>query len=335
MNLSRIEMLRWQIISPLLNQYIKRNQLQSLFLLYHIVTPATPLFIYQGMGGKRLIGEWMFKRFIGFIQSLRNYVRFLTIHDAINAYREGQKGIYGALSFDDGLAEISQVIAPTLRQLGITATFFICTAPLISDQLLPFHEFYWYVCTVGVPFVTQAIQALGGTILKKIQPKLPVMTVKRIWMELCPDQQKELLEMLRRYIGKPNLSERIYLTAEEVKSLSEQGFEIASHTVTHPVLTKLCDEELRRELVESKKVLENIVGKSIYGFAHPYGQPFTNSSKVESEILRAGYNYAALVGENFTFKLNSEGLILVQRVSMNLYSPERLFIQILRHRLWR
>ena len=57
---------------------------------------------------------------------------------------------------------------------------------------------------------------------------------------------------------------------EDVKDLY-QGHEVAAHTLDHPNLTQLSDEEVLRQVVEDQKNLENLVGYPIVGLAYPCG----------------------------------------------------------------
>jgi peptidoglycan/xylan/chitin deacetylase (PgdA/CDA1 family) len=50
------------------------------------------------------------------------------------------------------------------------------------------------------------------------------------------------------------------LTAEEVRELHRRGVSIGSHTVTHPHLIEMSDEDIRREFRDSKRTLEEWTG---------------------------------------------------------------------------
>lgn len=56
-----------------------------------------------------------------------------------------------------------------------------------------------------------------------------------------------------------------------VKKLDEQGFEIGTHSMTHPDMTKLDRESAKKELVDSVKLITNITGKKVELFRLPYG----------------------------------------------------------------
>ena len=50
-----------------------------------------------------------------------------------------------------------------------------------------------------------------------------------------------------------------------------RGHEVAAHTLTHPFLPELDDEEIIRQIEEDRKNLEKLLGKDIVGLAYPGG----------------------------------------------------------------
>ena len=79
------------------------------------------------------------------------------------------------------------------------------------------------------------------------------------------------------------------MSAAQVREMSEAGFEIGSHTLTHPHLTDLDDNQLKQEIIDSKHKLEDIVGKEVVSFSYPYGDC---DSRVISAVMDAGYKNA-------------------------------------------
>jgi peptidoglycan/xylan/chitin deacetylase (PgdA/CDA1 family) len=57
---------------------------------------------------------------------------------------------------------------------------------------------------------------------------------------------------------------------EEVASLYA-NHEIAIHTVSHPHLTDLNEQQITREVLDDRKALEDLVGYHVRGMAYPYG----------------------------------------------------------------
>ncbi len=68
--------------------------------------------------------------------------------------------------------------------------------------------------------------------------------------------------------------------------LGAAGWEIASHTCSHPSLTGLPDAELERELVESRRRCGDSTGTECRAIAYPYGHV---DDRVEAAARRAGF----------------------------------------------
>jgi len=69
------------------------------------------------------------------------------------------------------------------------------------------------------------------------------------------------------FLGKPG-----YLSPYQLRELSAMGFEIGCHSMTHAYLNDLAESGLRREIVEAKQRLEEIVGKPVEHFSCPGGR---------------------------------------------------------------
>jgi peptidoglycan/xylan/chitin deacetylase (PgdA/CDA1 family) len=78
----------------------------------------------------------------------------------------------------------------------------------------------------------------------------------------------------------------------ELKDLENHGWEIASHSRTHPDLTVVSDADLIEEVSQSKAVLED-AGLRITGFAYPYGTGSDSAAVVRQ--VKQHYSYARSV----------------------------------------
>jgi peptidoglycan/xylan/chitin deacetylase (PgdA/CDA1 family) len=70
---------------------------------------------------------------------------------------------------------------------------------------------------------------------------------------------------------------------------ADRGVAIGSHAVSHPHLTKLSADELRRELNESKEEIEHRLGRRCEDLAYPYGE---HDERVRAAARAAGYGRA-------------------------------------------
>jgi peptidoglycan/xylan/chitin deacetylase (PgdA/CDA1 family) len=95
------------------------------------------------------------------------------------------------------------------------------------------------------------------------------------------------------FLGTPG-----YLTANQVRELDAQGFEIGCHSMTHPYLSDLPEPELKREIIDAKIQIEQIVGHPIEHFSCPGGR---FDRRTLAMARRAGFRTVA----NSLFHANS------------------------------
>ena len=83
--------------------------------------------------------------------------------------------------------------------------------------------------------------------------------------------------------------ELVPMSWEELDGLAARGWEIGSHTCSHPHLTGLEDAVLEDELRRSKSVCEERLGRACESIAYPYGD---HDARVVEVARRAGYRTA-------------------------------------------
>lgn len=79
-----------------------------------------------------------------------------------------------------------------------------------------------------------------------------------------------------------------FLTWTQIKQLHKAGWTIGCHSSTHSDFSKLSNDEIVKEIIDSKKVLETKLGFSIDSIAYPKG---SYSNKIIKAVGRAGYKY--------------------------------------------
>lgn len=86
------------------------------------------------------------------------------------------------------------------------------------------------------------------------------------------------------FIDKPSI-----LKKSQMKEMLDL-ISFQSHTMTHPYLTRIPADEAEKEIAESKRILEEITGKKVEGFAYPIGD---YNQKI-LELTKKHYKYAVL-----------------------------------------
>lgn len=86
-----------------------------------------------------------------------------------------------------------------------------------------------------------------------------------------------------------NVEGRAVMTAADLRALAADGFELAAHTLEHRRLTDLPETEARRQLVDGRRRLEDILGAEVCSFAYPGGRIGRRGRRLVAE---AGFRYA-------------------------------------------
>lgn len=99
----------------------------------------------------------------------------------------------------------------------------------------------------------------------------------------------------------------------EINYIRKNGMEIGSHTLTHQDLTKLPQQLVFKELIESKKILEEILGERVSSFCYTKGR---FNRKVLSQVAEAGYSLARTT---VSFRMESNFNPFYMPVSFQFY----------------
>ena len=94
------------------------------------------------------------------------------------------------------------------------------------------------------------------------------------------------------WLGTKHERELLCLGWEELSGLAAAGWEIGSHTCSHPRLSRIDEAAIARELSESKRVCEAEIGAPCRSLAYPYSD---YDERTVGAALEAGYSFAVSV----------------------------------------
>ena len=101
----------------------------------------------------------------------------------------------------------------------------------------------------------------------------------------------------------------------QIREMDAAGIEFGAHTIHHPRLDRLPDDQARIEILGSKRIIEEQLGHSIGSFAYPYGR-FNTTIKI---IVQSAFSCACGTRVGL---VNSHS---------DPFALERIDIQYLRH----
>jgi len=197
------------------------------------------------------------------------------------------------VTFDDGFADNYHSAFPVLRERGIPATIFVSTG-FIDRQ-----ENFWYERVANAVLASRSGRGeLPGGEALVLGPDIAARrpAVKRVLSALKQMPDDERRRQVARLVAQFDPAGRCDgdprsgpLTWDHVREMSAAGIEFGSHSVDHPILSRVDDEGIRREFTESRARIEAVTGRAVQVVAYPVGGPDAFDGRVKAAAREAGY----------------------------------------------
>lgn len=178
------------------------------------------------------------------------------------------------LTFDDGLRECAEVIAPVLLRKGIPATFFV-NSGFIDNRGL----FYRYKVSLIIEHIRT--NELSTTELAALRKALPqgarhlhdAASVIKFLLSLGYEHQfviNQIAEIFELDFGNFLRDQKPYMSKKQVQKLVQSGFTIGAHSIDHPLYSKLEIIEQLEQTVESVHYVSEVYQVPYRVFAFPF-----------------------------------------------------------------
>ena len=166
------------------------------------------------------------------------------------------------LSFDDGLKECAEIIAPILSKKGIAATFFVNTG--FVDNKALFHKYK----------ASLLLKHLENNPNQEAIKLLKTNNIEGNNILNATIQQVQILDKAAEIVGM-NFNEFLkkqkpYLTTQQLQNLQNEGFTIGAHSVNLPEFWLISEEKQKEEIQNSLIWLKENISPKLNTFAFPY-----------------------------------------------------------------
>lgn len=211
------------------------------------------------------------------------------------------------LTFDDGVRDHLDYVAPSLRKRNAFGLFYVSSGPALTGEILDVHKVHLAVGRIGGP---AALAWLKENAKDVIPPESAAThysaqnsdeatkTVKDLFnYRLAPEERGPLLDRLlaHAFDGAPPSWRDIYLDRGDLRALSKAGMGVGAHSHKHLLSARLSDEEERSEIETSCAFVEESVGGRGFGYCYPYGSREAFSARTEAQVAAAGCPFAFAV----------------------------------------
>ncbi len=221
---------------------------------------------------------------------------FVTLDEALLRLGRADAKPFVALTFDDGYRDNVEHALPILEQHGAPFTLFVTTG--FADRIA---RLWWIELEEALRLLPTVCLALDGATLRMPNAtdaeKSAAFTA--LYWRLRSGPEERLLAAIADLLAQAGLTsaaitERLCLDWDGLRALSGHPLcTIGAHTLTHPMLAKHAADTARREMAESRAIIEAQLGRPARHLSYPVGDP--GSAGPREFAMAAGLRFASAV----------------------------------------
>ncbi len=209
------------------------------------------------------------------------------------AWRANRCGIPGdsvLLTFDDGLLDHFEVVAPILESRDLRGVFFVQTQALTDGRLNAAHSLHLLLCRLSAADLTREVHNWLDSEIQNWRERFQVnhaeaervyhyetptcADLKHLLTNLLPlDLRTRLIdELFAGHVGDARaFARRWYMTRDQLTRLQDSGHTVGGHGHQHEPYARLPAPEQVKDMVECSDLLSENLGPMPRPFSYPYG----------------------------------------------------------------
>jgi len=292
---------------------------------------AVPIATVATRGAARIVAYHRFGRNGEFrrlpVEIFEQHLAFLkenyhvtTLSDIVSRLRAREPFVPNSvvLTVDDGYRDFLTVAYPLLRKYQMPATLYV-VPQFVDGQYMTWFDSLHEAAQSAAPGRYTFLMGSAVRTYELGSPESRNIAWEALadhCLALPTEDRVEFVDDARRVLNVPqvlNVPEQYAsLSWDDVRGLDPALVDIGSHTMTHPILSR-CRPELQRfEIVESKRMLEQKMGRRVEAFCYPNGMPRDFDKHCVELVAGAGYSSAVVMYG--TLVEQGEDPFLMQRI---------------------
>jgi peptidoglycan/xylan/chitin deacetylase (PgdA/CDA1 family) len=225
-----------------------------------------------------------------------------------------------ALTFDDGYRDTLDEALPVLRRHGAPATVYV--TPGFADRTAPL---WWLDLEEAVERLARIEVDLGEgpEVLAASSPGDKTAAFERIYWALRTGPEERLRSTIAALAARAGVDSlgsvaTLCLDWDGIRLLAADPLvTIGAHTMTHPMLAKHPPEVARDEMEQSRRVIEDAIGRPVVHCAYPVGDPGSAGSREFRAATEMGFVTAVTTRPGMLFPEHAAIPTALPRVSLN------------------
>ncbi len=283
----------------LIHRLVRKGPVLVVFTFHRVTTEERSARFL--MGYERGVDQRVFETQI---RAIRRYFRVITLDRFIEAVsgRCPLESNSALLTFDDADAEFQEYALPILEKYDCASTLFAPTAFVGTDRR------FWHLRLSNLLMQMSADAWSGLAADTDTLPAPLVEVIESIHfapevdrtglcgqmasvLDTLPHQQT--LDIISHWEKKTGIDYQLgirCMTWDELREMTERGVSVEAHTITHRKLAFLGRDEIRTELADSKKEIEDRLGRPVRAICYPAGSHNETVAEVAAECgYEAGF----------------------------------------------
>lgn len=200
------------------------------------------------------------------------------------------------ITFDDGYDDNYRIAYPILRDLGLSAMFFVSTGHIDSGAPYAYDWLVHMLCLAPVPTLDVPELGVSWRLPDKRNGRRQIAArlLERL-KGLDDATQGAVIARLEREWGMPRRAghrDCRPMSWAQLREMSANGMEVGSHGVGHRMLAKLPAARMRAEIVGSRQRLQAKLGVPAQVISYPVGGADAFDEAVVTAVRAAGYTMA-------------------------------------------
>ena len=243
------------------------------------------------------------------MEHLANRYHPVDVHEVLSAVRRERELPPRSvlITFDDAYRDFSVHAWPTLRKWSVPALLFVPTAYPADREI----AFWW-------DRLHQAARAAG--LLETAVDRRRVRAIfRRVKALPHPDAMALVDDFCRAH--EAGAAGNDVLSWEELRQLADEGLDLAGHTCTHPLMTRLAVDRAIQEATNSRDDLRSQLGTDLPVLAYPDG---ACSQELARSLQDAGFEMAFTTQRGLN-DLRTAAPLLLRRINVSSSTARTLW----------
>jgi peptidoglycan/xylan/chitin deacetylase (PgdA/CDA1 family) len=225
---------------------------------------------------------------------------------------------FAVLTFDDGYRDNLEHARPVLRRHDAPWTLFVT-----HDFAAGTGRLWWIELERAIRVLDRVRLPEVGLDLAARDSREKTAAFAQAYRALRAGPEERLRTATLRLCGEAGIdaegiARELCLSAPELRDLArDEAVTLAAHTLSHPMLAKHDAATARREIVDGRARLGDLLGRVPEHFSYPVGDPGSAGRREFALAREAGYRTAVTTRPGHLFPGHADHLHALPRVSVN------------------